>query len=165
MRLELGALLALVTATIATDLTIYLPTKPNPFTLPSTTHATLVSLGSHYSAPLSSVNTFVFRNVSAPGSYLVDVHCQTDVFQPLRLDLAEDGSLHAWETFRGNEWDNKGEALPTREGSVGKGVEVRSLGTKNYFSERPKCESFLYLTLCFRGLINMRLGFYASPAE
>ena len=140
MRLETGALFALVTTALAIDLTLYLPTKPNPFTLPSTTHATLTSFGGHYSAPLSSVNTFVFRNVSTPGSYLVDVHCQTNVFQPLRLDVGADGSLQAWETFRGNEWDNKGEALPTREGSVGKGVEVRSLGAKNYFAERAKCE-------------------------
>lgn len=140
MRLDITALLGLLTTALAADLTLYLPTKPNPFTLPPTTHATLTSLGSSYSAPLSSVNTFAFRNVSAPGSYLADIHCPTDAFQPLRIDVDAEGAVQAWETFRGNEWDNKGEALAVREGSVGKGVEVRALGGKNYFAERPKCE-------------------------
>lgn len=144
MRLDVAALLGLLTTltpTLAADLTLYLPTRPNPFTLPPTTHATLATLGESYSAPLSAVNTFVFRNVSAPGSYLADVHCQTDAFQPLRIDIDAEGGLQAWQTFRGNEWDNKGEALPVREGSVGKGVELRALGGKNYFAERPACES------------------------
>ena len=140
MRFEITALLGLAASVLAADLTLYLPTKPNPFALPPTTHATLTTLGDSYSAPLSAVNTFVFRNVSAPGSYLADVHCTTDAFHPLRIDVDADGAVHAWETFRGNEWDNKGEALAVREGSAGRGVELRALGAKNYFFERPKCK-------------------------
>jgi ER membrane protein complex subunit 7 len=139
MRLLLPVFGLLVAAAAAADLVLYLPVKPNPYTLPASTHATLTSLGARHEAPVSSLNAFVFRNVSAPASYLVDVHCATDAFRPLRIDIAADGTLQAWETFRGNEWDNKGEALPIRDGREGKGVEVRAQGPKNYFSERPKC--------------------------
>lgn len=139
MRLTLTALLGLAATALATDLTLYLPAKPNPFSLPATTHATLTSLDARHSAPLSAVNTFVFRNVTS-GSYLVDVHCATDGFQALRLDIGEAGEISAWETYRGNEWGNKGEALAVREGSMGKGVEVRALGSKTFFVDRPKCK-------------------------
>ncbi len=152
----LPALAAAATAaTTTTTITLILPTSPNPFTLPPSTHATLSSLGAHHAAPLSTVNTFVFRNVSA-GSYLVDVHCPTEAFRPLRVDVgppavaggadadagagAEDTRLvvQAWETFRGNDWGNKGEVMALTEGG---GVHVRWMGKKNYFMERPKCLS------------------------
>ncbi|RFN48658.1 er membrane protein complex subunit, partial [Fusarium flagelliforme] len=71
-----AALLALPTALASDSLTLYLPAKPNPFTLPASTHATLSSAGGHVSAPLSAANTFVFHNVT-PGSYLADGHCPT----------------------------------------------------------------------------------------
>lgn len=49
-------------------------------------------------------------------------------------------SIQAWETYRGNDWNNKGEALGARDGSDGSvGFEVRALGGKTYFMERPKC--------------------------
>lgn len=138
--MKLLSLFSLIPAALALDITLYLPAKPNPFTLPSTTHATLSSLSQHHTAPITTVNTFVFRNVSHPESYLVDIFCPTTGFQPLRIDVAADGSVQAWETYRGNEWDNKGEVLPVKESSGGKGVEIKALGTKNYFAERPKCK-------------------------
>lgn len=137
------ALLGLLPVALAIDLTLYLPAKPNPFTLPASTHATLSTLNAHFSAPISSVNTFVFHNVT-PESYLVDVHCSTDLFQPLRIDVKAGGEVEAWETFRGNEWGNKGEKLEVREGTAGRGVEVRALGPKTYFVERPKCECWTF---------------------
>ncbi|CAG9938822.1 unnamed protein product, partial [Clonostachys rosea f. rosea IK726] len=70
MRLEAACLLAFIASALAADLTLYLPSKPNPWSLPPSTRATLDSLGEHYSAPISSLNTFVFKNVTAPGSYL-----------------------------------------------------------------------------------------------
>ena len=143
MRLSTGAAAALLaTVALAADLTLYLPARPNPFTLASSTRATLSALHqAPHAAPISAVNTFVFRNVSGPASYLVDVHCPTDVFQPLRVDVGAGGEVEAWETFRGNDWGNKGEKVVVREGSVGKGVELRALGSKAYFMERPACES------------------------
>lgn len=140
--MHLLRLLLLPLCTTAASLTLYLPATPNPFALPPTTHATLSTLSKHHSAPLSSLNTFVFHNVT-PDSYLADVHCTTDAFRPLRIDitLQQDGqqTLQAWDTFRGNEWANKGEEVPVRAGSGGTGVEVKSLGKKIYFVDRPSC--------------------------
>ncbi|KAM4060610.1 putative UPF0480 protein [Hirsutella rhossiliensis] len=138
------------------SVTLYLPASPNPFALAARTHATLASLGAHYTAPLSAVNTFVFHNVT-PGSYLADVHCPSEAFRPLRIDVgggpdAPGGTVAAWETFRGNDWANKGEALPVRDGSVGAGFELRHLGGKNYFLERP---GFSVLTILKNPMILM----------
>lgn len=147
MRLTYPSLLAALASplALAADFTLYLPATPNPFGLPSNTHASLSSLGQYYSAPLSAVNTFVFRNVT-PGSYLADVHCKTDAYRPVRVDVTAGGvdgsqeTFAAWDTFRGNDWGNKGEVLPLKEGSAGKGVELKALGKKVYFMERPACE-------------------------
>lgn len=150
-----AALLGLFLSTaVALDLTLYLPPKPNPFTLPPSTHATLSALHEHRTAPISSVNTFVFRNVTAPGSYLVDVHSATDAFRPLRVDVSAEGKVEAWETYRGNDWSNQGEAVVVREGSAGLGFELRALGGKNYFQERPK---FSILTILKNPMILMGL--------
>ncbi|KAK1974195.1 hypothetical protein LZ30DRAFT_741185 [Colletotrichum cereale] len=147
MRLlaSLAALAACTTSSLvlAASLTLSVPSSPalpNPYTLPPSTRATLSALGASFSAPLSVKNTFVFANVTAPGSYLVDVHCVTHAFAPLRLDVAADGSLSAWETYRGNDWDNRGEVYTAKDfEDGGKGFEVRALGGKNYFMERSKC--------------------------
>ncbi|PHH83894.1 hypothetical protein CDD83_2849 [Cordyceps sp. RAO-2017] len=155
-----SAALLLAAPAAASTVTLYLPSQPNPFALPARTHATLVSLGARAAAPLSAVNTFVFRNVT-PGSYLVDVHCPVEAFRPLRLDVAAaaDAPLAAWETFRGNGWDDRGEALPLREGSAGPGFELRPLGRKQYFLERPRFSilSILKNPMILMGLVSMLL--------
>lgn len=144
LPLSAAAVSLLLTFANAASITLYLPAKPNPHTLSLATHATLTSLGTRLSAPLSAVNTFVFHNVSE-GSYLADVHCPTDGFMALRVDVSaaeadKAPSIQAWETYRGNDWNNKGEALGARDGSDGSvGFEVRALGGKTYFMERPKC--------------------------
>ncbi|KZL76462.1 hypothetical protein CI238_12046 [Colletotrichum incanum] len=165
MRLleSLAALAAYTTTSLAlaASLTLSVPSSPalpNPYTLPPSTRATLSALGASFSAPLSVKNTFVFGNVTAPGSYLVDVHCATHAFAPLRLDVGADGSLSAWETYRGNDWDNKGEAYTAKdfEGG-GKGFEVRVLGGKNYFVERSKFSVLTILKnpMILLGLVSM----------
>ncbi|KAI9170963.1 ER membrane protein complex subunit [Paramyrothecium foliicola] len=154
MQLLATLLLGLLGQALAAELTLYLPAKPNPFGLAPSTHATLSSLHHHASAPLSGANTFVFRNVSA-GSYLVDVHCPSAWYQPLRVDVGPDGAVEAWETFRGNDWGNKGERLAVKEGSAGKGVDLRTVGPKNYYAERPK---FSILSILKNPMILMGLG-------
>ncbi|KAK2938163.1 ER membrane protein complex subunit 7, beta-sandwich domain [Fusarium oxysporum f. sp. vasinfectum] len=131
---ETSAILALLPLALADSLTLYLPSNPNPFSIPANTHATLSSAGVHFSAPLSSANTFVFHNVT-PGSYLADVHCPTDAFHPLRIDvqLAEDGE------------EGIGEVVQVKEGSKGRGFELRAIGGKNYFMERPQFSVFAIL--------------------
>ncbi|KAL2140958.1 hypothetical protein VTI28DRAFT_3003 [Corynascus sepedonium] len=138
--------------TTTTTITLRIPASPpllpNPHLLPASTRATLTALGASHSAPLSVHNTFVFRDVPA-GSYLVDVHCPTYAFAPLRLDVvvpreSAEVKVGAWETFRGNDWDNKGPAVPvTTAGAGGNGgtgtvvmVDVRVVGAKGYFMER-----------------------------
>jgi len=136
------------TQKLTTSLTLRIPVTqglPNPNVLPPSTHATLSTLGASRSAPLSTYNTFLFNNITA-GSYLLDVFCATHAFAPLRVDVivsAQEGQdllVRAWETYRGNDWDNKGEALAIGEGNL---FEVRLLGSKGYFMERSKCE-FLF---------------------
>lgn len=105
-------------------------------------------------------NTFDFRNVTS-GSYLLDVHSHTYGFAPLRVDVLEGiklqeggngvvstSEVQAFGTFRGNEWSNKGEAVPVKEldGKLGVWVfEVKVLGSKEYFIEKSGCESPLKL--------------------
>ena len=66
------------------------------------------------------------------------------MFAPLRVDIAEgEGAevVKAWGTWRGNEWENKGEAVEVgvwgREGRV---VEVKAVGPKEFLIERSGCE-------------------------
>ena len=157
------------TATATTKLTLRIPPSaglPNPNVLPPSTHATLSALRTPLlrSAPLSVANTLVFGNVSA-GSYLLDVHCVTHAFAPLRVDVVPhddtDGGklrIRAWETYRGNDWDNKGEAVNVEGGGGGGNLlDARLLGEKNFFLERSSCNlspPFLLRTLYRVELIN-----------
>jgi O-acetylhomoserine/O-acetylserine sulfhydrylase len=120
------------------------------------------------SAPLTTSNTFVFRNVSV-GSYLADIHCPTFAFAPLRVDVSEaPGSegkdndvVSVWETYRGNDWDNKGEAVA----SDAVGYELRVLGVKSYFMERSKCEAFPYFP-CLKISVSSPLPLeYENPTK
>lgn len=171
----LGALSCLATAADAsssssrhdaqpqTTLTLWIPSSqqlPAAHVLPASTHATLTALGASYRAPLSTAASFVFRNVT-PGSYLADVHCRDYAFAPLRVDVvaleAESGGkegkkgervvVKAWETYRGNDWGNKGQEA-TRSGGEDGGFAVRVLGYKEYFTERGACEYFPRPALC-----------------
>ncbi|KAK1827562.1 ER membrane protein complex subunit 7 [Podospora conica] len=168
MRLPLLAALLAGTslASPSASLTLTIPPSPhlpNPAVLPPSTRASLASLGAHLVAPLSTSNTFVFRNVT-PGSYLVDVACATHAFAPLRVDVFSPSSsddelaVLAWETFRGNEWGNKGEAVVP---STGGGLEVRVLGGKGYFSERSKFNAFAILKspMILLGLVSLAIMF------
>jgi ER membrane protein complex subunit 7 len=155
MRCSLTSLLGLIPLALALDTTSVTFTVPtnhlpqNGNALPPNTHVTLSTLHKSYSTPLTTANTFVFRNVT-PGSYLVDTHCTTHAFAPLRLDVSDELTLAVWETYRGNDWDNKGEVVA---GAEAKRFELRVLGGKNYFVERPKCMRYLPLlhTIQVRG--------------
>lgn len=149
------SLLTLVAATTTTTITFHVPPSnilPNPRGLPPQTHATLTSLHADASALLTPAGTFVFRNVPE-GSYLLDVHCPHVAFAPLRVDVvpvvpgagqagaeADRAALlrvSAWETYRGNDWGNTGEAVAVSNGGV---LDVKVLGGKNFYVERSKCE-------------------------
>ncbi|OBT86687.1 hypothetical protein VE02_04629 [Pseudogymnoascus sp. 03VT05] len=133
-------LLPLLPLTLALHLRVVLPPTASlltPSLLPPSTTASLTTQGHVYTAPLGESSTFDFRNVSA-GSYLLDVVGSTHVFAPLRVDIAEgEGEVKAWGTWRGNEWENRGEVVEVgvwgREGRV---VEVKAVGLKEYLIER-----------------------------
>lgn len=165
LAIGLQALSLLLTPTSAATVTFSIPPSPqipNPAALPPSTHATLTALGASYAAPLTTANTFVFRNVT-PGSYLGDVHAATHGFAPLRVDvlsvtagddgdgLGGDVSLRVWETFRGNDWENKGEEI--RPATVGGAFPVKALGSKVYYTERGSCAlpSPLFISTFVRG--------------
>jgi O-acetylhomoserine/O-acetylserine sulfhydrylase len=141
MRLSFASLAGLLSLASSATITLHITTTqsiPNPNALPPSTHATLSTFGQPVlSAPLSTSNTFVFRNVTS-GSYLADIHCPTYAFAPLRVDVDESqaDAVKVWETYRGNDWDNKGEAVPGPGGRFA----VRVLGVKNYYMERSSCE-------------------------
>ncbi|KAI1781064.1 hypothetical protein F4818DRAFT_436255 [Hypoxylon cercidicola] len=157
-----------------TTLTLRIPSTqqlPSPQVLPATTHATLTALGASYDAPLTTAGAFVFRNVT-PGSYLADVHCGTHAFAPLRVDVVASGpgsekkgakkedalAIRAWETYRGNDWENKGQEVPRSGGRDG-GFAVRVLGAKEYFIERGAFSVFGILKnpMILMGLVSMVL--------
>ncbi|EEY16916.1 predicted protein [Verticillium alfalfae VaMs.102] len=76
MKLSLAGLLGLFScaaATVQTTLTLSIPTTSNlnPQTLPPQTHATLSTLHATHAAALSPHNTFTFRNLTGPASYLL----------------------------------------------------------------------------------------------
>ncbi|KAI1632618.1 hypothetical protein F4809DRAFT_626753 [Biscogniauxia mediterranea] len=176
--LFLPSVLASVSAsTASTTVTLTIPPSPqlpNPAALPPSTHATLSQLGDGrrglLRAPLDASNAFVFRNVT-PGSYLGDVHCGAYGFAPLRVDVDvvegsggdSAGVVRVWETFRGNDWDNRGEEvkkLGAGNGGGGKaGFPVKVLGPKVYYMERGSFSVFGILKnpMILMGLVSMAL--------
>ena len=111
---------------------------PNPNTLIPSTSATLTSLGRTFTAPIQRDNRFTFRNITT-GSYLLDIHCRDYVFAPLRLDIGND-NVEVWQTFRGHEWDNKGEKLLERP------IQLKALAQKDYYEHRAGCKFFIELS-------------------
>ncbi|KAI6249300.1 hypothetical protein HI914_02399 [Erysiphe necator] len=115
--------------------------------LPPSTHATLTTLSQIYSAPLQEKGNFNFPNVTT-GSYLFEINCHAFFFAPLRVDVKEaKDDLHGqqevvevWGTFRGNEWDNKGETVIVQTKDEGRNklfiFEAQMLAAKNYLTER-----------------------------
>ncbi|KAL6789921.1 hypothetical protein J3E68DRAFT_439103 [Trichoderma sp. SZMC 28012] len=161
--MDLRILLTLAFAALSAaqlTITVGLPPKPNPFLLPPSTHATLSSLHKRLEAPLTTVNTFNFHNVTAD-SYLLDVHCATEAFHPLRVDVGEDGEVKAWETYRGNEWANKGEEVQVKSEGGARGISVKGAGSKIFFVERPAFSVFSILKnpMILMGLVTMGIVF------
>jgi hypothetical protein len=164
MKTSLTALTSFASLTSAARLLLQIPNTAlvNPSILPSTTHATLQSSGEPLDAYLTRSNTFNFNNVSA-GSYLATVHCRDYAFEPMRIDVtleeAVEGSgerkemIRAWQTFLGNEWDNKGESRG--EGGNGLVVDARPVMAKYYYQERQGCKSCCHEEAREDGVANM----------
>lgn len=146
-------LLACFFATLATAANISLSIAPsqhllNPSSLPYNTQAQLAARGILLSTLLRADNTFYFENVPT-GSFSLDVFCRDYFFEPLRVDVTTH-TVEAWQTFRGNEWDNKGESrVADGDAAVAK-VQVHVLGPKQYYQKREGCK---YIDLPSRHLL------------
>lgn len=116
------------------------PALPNPATLPASTHAVLIGApGVKFSAPLRRDNTFVFESIPE-SSYLLTIHSRDHFFAPYRVDVghtegeAAQEIIHVWQTFRGNEWSNKGPYLGSAQGELK--VDVRPAALKDFYQAR-----------------------------
>lgn len=125
--------LLLLPVSLAAHLTLLLPSLP---ALPPSTHATLFTHNLTLTASLRRSNTFSFANLPS-GSYLCEVFCRDYSFSPLRVDVDTSGKVEAWQTFRGNEWDNRGERLGAGSELV---VEVKGAAQKGFYEGRGGCE-------------------------
>lgn len=115
---------------------------PNPYTLPSSTHATLTSgSGPVLTASLRRGNYLQFDNVTTVGSHLLDVYTRDFVFAPYRIDIFPSADatgtvvIGAWETYRGTRWEDRGVSLvatPTTDLTL----SVKTLSTKNFYEQR-----------------------------
>ena len=152
--IALVLVLGFVEVIAAATLRIQIPPSnilPNPNTLPASTHATLTSGTSpQLDVPLRRDSTLEFRNITIPGSYLLDIFSRDFTFAPYRVDVtsAKDGSAvvdGVWETYRGTKWDDKGPLLggasadpntpPPRPQTVT--VSAKVLTKKNFYEPRP----------------------------
>lgn len=137
-------LLVLAFAALATAarLTVSVPGSnllPNPSELPSSTHAVLLGPpGVRYDTPLRRDNTLVFSDIPA-ASYLLTVHTRDFFFPPLRVDVnrteGEGGqTISAWQTFRGNEWNNKGPSFGSGKDELN--IQIRPNVKKDFYQVR-----------------------------
>lgn len=145
--MHLPSLLSLLGAAVlasAAKLTVSIPPSPpalpNPAALPPSTHAVLIGApGIKHSAPLRRDNTFVFESLPE-SSYLLAIHSRDHFFLPYRVDVGhtEGGAaqeiVHVWQTFRGNEWSNKGPHLGSAQGELK--IEVRPMAQKDFYQAR-----------------------------
>ncbi|KAK7609467.1 hypothetical protein JOL62DRAFT_578682 [Phyllosticta paracitricarpa] len=176
-----AALLSSSALVSAANITLSIGTAHSavPSLLGASTHATLHSAGPALSAPLRRDNSFAFADV-APGSYLLSVHSRDYAFENLRVDVGvekkqgevgQEEVVRAWQTFRGNEWDNRGEKRG--EGRGGRAnLEVRVMGGKEYYIQRGGFSplSFLKNPMILMGLFSLGLivgmpYIYTAPAD
>ncbi|GIZ46309.1 hypothetical protein CKM354_000943800 [Cercospora kikuchii] len=126
----------------AAKLTVSIPPSqllPNPATLPSSSHAVLLGPpGLRHDAPIRRDNTFLFDDIP-DGSYLLTIHSRDHFFPPLRVDVTREvgessQNISAWATFRGNEWDNKGQSFGTGKDELK--IDVKAGAEKQFYQER-----------------------------
>ncbi|KAK5136486.1 hypothetical protein LTR08_003131 [Meristemomyces frigidus] len=138
------ALALCVSLATAARLTVSIPASallPNPATLPPSTHAVLVGPpGVRYDAPIRRDSTFLFPALPA-ASYLLTLHSRDYAFPPLRIDVSsapaespQQQPMHAWQTFRGNEWANKGPSYGAGHGELH--VHVQASSPKDFYQSR-----------------------------
>ncbi|KAF2718551.1 hypothetical protein K431DRAFT_287570 [Polychaeton citri CBS 116435] len=138
---------------------------PNPAVLPSSTHAVLLGQsGDRHDVPIRRDNAFLFPSLAA-GDYLLTIHGRDHFFPPLRIDVSAgaDGlseKVEAWQTFRGNDWDNKGQQYGSSDSGT-LNIDVRAIGVKDYYQPRGGFNvlGFLKSPMILMGLFSMVMVF------
>ena len=150
---------------VAASLRIQIPPSnllPNPNALPASTHATLTSgSGPQLKAVLRKGNYLEFPDISATGSYLLDIYSRDYVFAPYRVDVGASPSAEssvtqitgAYETYRGTKWSDHGVPLtpgggPTEDLTI----SAKVLSRKNFYEQR---QGFNVLSLLKNPMILM----------
>ncbi|KAK4890800.1 hypothetical protein LTR27_010501 [Elasticomyces elasticus] len=149
----------------AARLTVSIPSSPpllpNPASLAPSTHAILLGPpGTRYSAPLRRDNTFAFPDLEE-ASYLLTIQSRDYFFPPLRVDVtkAADGTqeqtIAAWQTFRGNEWSNKGPQYGSGKGALN--IQVSPSSQKDFYQHRGGFDimSFVKSPMILMGLVSV----------
>ncbi|KAL9604226.1 MAG: hypothetical protein Q9219_000624 [cf. Caloplaca sp. 3 TL-2023] len=125
-------------AALSHSLTLTVPqSTPN---LPPSTHAQLTTFGKIHKALLTTRNTFVFRNLTAPGEYNLDIYCRDFDFEPGTVVVpAEDEKGKEIDVFRRN-FRTGGKMGRLGKNGVNGGWEVRVAGRREYYEARSGCE-------------------------
>lgn len=162
-----SVLTLLLSTTLATaaKFTISIPSTqllPNPGTLPPSTHAILTGApGVRHDQPIRRDSSFTFPSLD-PGSYLLTIHTRDFFFAPLRVDVSrstdgsqEDEEVHVWQTFRGNEWSNKGASYGSGKGELR--IEVKPAAVKGFYQDRGGFNllGFLKSPMILMGLVSV----------
>ncbi|KAL8749297.1 MAG: hypothetical protein Q9184_006864 [Pyrenodesmia sp. 2 TL-2023] len=128
---SLLSLLLLLPSTLAATLTLTLP--PSAPSLPPSTHAQLITHGHILTAPLTRANNFVFRNLTHPGDYNLEIYCRDFDFEPgVVVVPRKEGD--AVEVYRRNRKTNaRGGRIFPGEGWA---VEVKLGRRREYYEKR-----------------------------
>ncbi|KAF4554148.1 Hypothetical protein D9617_5g070250 [Elsinoe fawcettii] len=160
--MRLSTLFSLPVA-LAAHLSITIPSSPpllpNPALLPPTTHATLLtSTGQVLTSRLSRANTIAFNSLPS-GSHLLSLFTRDYTWPQYRVDVtpADAGlnnaeSISIAQTFRGNEWGNKGPVLGSGNDTLS--VELAPTAKKEFYAQR---QGFSALSILKNPMILMAL--------
>ncbi|TKX27484.1 hypothetical protein C1H76_0321 [Elsinoe australis] len=163
--MRLSALFSCLPLSLAAHLTISIPSSPpllsNPSTLPPTTHATLLGPdGTIHSSRLTRQNTITFSSL-ASGSHLLSIFTRDYTFPQYRIDVTPlsqstpsdpKEAIEIVQTFRGNEWGNKGQVYGSGNDTVT--IALSPNAKKEFYAQR---QGFSALSILKNPMILMAL--------
>lgn len=137
-RLSLHSYLLLAFTILSDAHTLTLTVPSSTPLLPASTRAHLTTQALTLTAPITTKNNFVFRNLTKPGSYNLDVYCRDWDIEPA-LVILQPGDGQKVEVFRRKPTGGKGARLGGSEAGEGGRVELRVRGRREYYEAREGC--------------------------
>ncbi|KAL8626598.1 hypothetical protein Q9189_007705 [Teloschistes chrysophthalmus] len=134
-RLSLHSYLLLAFTILSDAHTLTLTVPSSTPLLPASTRAHLTTQALTLTAPITTKNNFVFRNLTKPGSYNLDVYCRDWDIEPA-LVILQPGDGQKVEVFRRKPTGGKGARLGGSEAGEGGRVELRVRGRREYYEAR-----------------------------